>query len=283
VEVGIVLGLLDALFLLFVAVQVGYLFGGEGVVARDAAFTYAEYARRGFFELAAVTALALPILLSAHWLLRPGSPAARRLFRLLAGLLVGLLFAVVVSALQRMRLYTAEYGLTELRLYVTAFVLWISTVLLVFVFTVLVGGGRRFAAGALLSGLVAVLLLNAANPDALIARNNIARFESGERFDAFYLTSLSSDAVPVLVEALPRIGRLPLYEDVLCETPDQCEEARGPTVERTLRDRFSGPAPDWRTYNVSRARARALVEDYPRRADSASPDTESSPERSADG
>ena len=33
---------------------------------------------------------------------------------------------VIVSALQRMRLYTQEYGLTELRLYTTAFMLWIA-------------------------------------------------------------------------------------------------------------------------------------------------------------
>ena len=33
-------------------------------------FTYAEYARRGFFELVAVAALVLPLLLCAHWLVR---------------------------------------------------------------------------------------------------------------------------------------------------------------------------------------------------------------------
>ena len=62
VEVGIVLGLLDLLFLTFVVIQVRYLFGGAGRVAATAGLTYAEYARRGFFELVTVTALALPPL-----------------------------------------------------------------------------------------------------------------------------------------------------------------------------------------------------------------------------
>jgi hypothetical protein len=55
-----VLGLLDLLFLTFVVIQVRYLFGGAGRVAATAGLTHTEYARRGFFELVTVTALALP-------------------------------------------------------------------------------------------------------------------------------------------------------------------------------------------------------------------------------
>jgi hypothetical protein len=121
VEVGIVLGLLDLLFLTFVVIQVRYLFGGAGRVAATAGLTYAEYARRGFFELVIVTALALPLLLIAHWLLRAETRAHERLFKALAGIMVVLLFVVVASALQRMYLYQQEFGLTELRLYTTIF------------------------------------------------------------------------------------------------------------------------------------------------------------------
>ncbi|HMK39609.1 MAG TPA: DUF4153 domain-containing protein, partial [Bacteroidota bacterium] len=53
-EVGILLGFLDALFFLFVAMQIPYLFGGATTVAATASLTYAAYARRGFFELTAV-------------------------------------------------------------------------------------------------------------------------------------------------------------------------------------------------------------------------------------
>lgn len=49
IEVGVVLGLLNLLFLAFVVVQVRYLFGGEALVLVSSTLTYAEYARRGFF------------------------------------------------------------------------------------------------------------------------------------------------------------------------------------------------------------------------------------------
>src|ERR671912_1437001 len=234
VEVGIVLGLLDLLFLTFVAIQVRYLFGGAGRVATTAGLSYAEYARRGFFELVTVTALALPLLLVAHWLLRAETRAHRRLFEALAGMMVVLLFVVVASALQRMYLYQQEFGLTELRLYTTVFMVWISTVLLWFVLTVLRARRDRFACGALIAGFAAILAINAMNPDALIASTNIERMEAGKRFDAHYLTTLSADAVPVIVDALPEIGDKPVWQ--------------GYSVQEAVLYGWDTRPPDWRTW-----------------------------------
>lgn len=248
VEVGIVLGLLDLLFLIFVAIQVRYLFGGAGHLAATSDLTYAEYARHGFFELAAVTALALPLLLLAHWLLRTENRSHMVLFRILAGVMVGLLFAVVASALQRMYLYQSEFGLTELRVYTTVFMVWISMVLLWFVLTVLRSRRDRFAFGALVAGFAAILAINAMNPDALIAKTNIDRMQDGKRFDAYYVTTLSADAVPVIVESLPKIGEKSVWQDY--------------SVERAVLDRWSTKPADWRTWNLGRARAYRSVEGY---------------------
>lgn len=248
VEVGIVLGLLDLLFLTFVVIQVRYLFGGAGRVATTAGLTYAEYARRGFFELVTVTALALPLLLIAHWLLRAGTRADQRMFKALAGIMVALLFVVVASALQRMYLYQQEFGLTELRLYTTIFMLWISAVLLWFVLTVLRARRDRFAFGALIAGFAAIFAINAMNPDALIASTNIDRMEAGKRFDAYYVTTLSADAAPVIVESLPEIGDTRLWKDY--------------TVEEAVVDRWNSREQDWRTWNLSRSRAHELLRSY---------------------
>jgi hypothetical protein len=186
------------------------------------------------------------MLLLAHWLLRPDKPSRLLLLRILSGSLVGLLFVAMASALRRMRLYTAEFGLTELRLYTTAFMVWISAVLIWFVPTVLLLHRRRyFALGALATGFAAVALLNAVNPDALIVRANVARMQAGERFDGPYLASLSADAVPPLLSSL---------------TAMNAEDREAVVAE--LRYRWPYPEdPDWRSYNLSRARAGSLVED----------------------
>jgi hypothetical protein len=253
-EIGVVLGLLDVLFLAFVVVQVRYLFGGAERVVSTVGLSYAEYARRGFFELVIVTALVLPMLLLAHWLVRAESRAHVRVFRVLAGTMVVLLSVVMASALQRMYLYQQEFGLTELRLYATVFMLWISVVLVWFVLTVLRGRRDRFAFGALVTGLAAILVINAVNPDAIITRTNVARMQAGERFDPYYLTTLSSDAVPALVESLPKMDR-----------KDRS------VIEDELRDRWSSDDGGWRTWNLSRSRAQRLAATADAGADQASP------------
>ena len=65
----------DLLFLAFVLVQFRYLFGGAELVRGLTGMSYADYARRGFFELVAVAALSLPLLLLADWWLDHRDPA----------------------------------------------------------------------------------------------------------------------------------------------------------------------------------------------------------------
>jgi hypothetical protein len=195
-EVGVALGVLDLLFLTFVAVQLRHLLGVTGL-------SHSEYARQGFFQLVAVASLSLPVLLVADHALGPRYRATRRGFGLLASVMVMLLYLMLASALWRMRLYTAEYGLTELRFYTTAFMGWLVLVFGWLAATVLRGRRRRFGAGALAAGLLVLAVLNLANPDALIARTNLARGLSGRSVDAQYIASLSADALPTIEGMLP--------------------------------------------------------------------------------
>lgn len=254
VELGVVLGSLNALFLAFVVVQAGYLFGGR----LAAGLTYAEYARRGFFELVAVAALVLPLLLVAHWLLRAEGRRGRLVFNVLAASMVGLVGVIMASALWRMNLYYDRYGLTELRLYTTVFMLWLGAILALFLATVLPDRRERFGSWTLVASFAAILLLNAVNPDAIIARANIERLEEGERFDPQYLSSLSEDAAPIISDALPEIGDQPLWEETLPTPSGEEREVEGPTLKEEVISRWRGD-PDWRTWNFSRATAHNLA------------------------
>jgi hypothetical protein len=191
-ETALVMGPLAVLFLVFVLVQVRYLFGGAEVVERSLDLTYAQYARRGFFELVAASALLLPVLLVVHWALGAGHRAAIA-FRVLAAVLIALLSVVMISAAQRLRIYIDTYGLTELRFYAAACLACLSCVFVWFGLTVLRDRRDRFLVGAFGAVLVLVLALNAAAPDALIARTNIARAEEGKRFDARHAAGLSAE------------------------------------------------------------------------------------------
>ncbi|HKC62497.1 MAG TPA: DUF4173 domain-containing protein, partial [Pyrinomonadaceae bacterium] len=206
VEISITLGLLNLLFLAFVLLQLRYFFGGVSLVQASDGLTFSGYYRRGFFELVVVAALVLPLLLTAHWLLRKENPAHERIFRLFAGTQVALLFIIMTSAVRRMLLYQNEYGLTELRLYTTAFMAWLALVFVWFVATALRGRREQFACGALLAGLLVIATLHVMNPDAFIVRVNVAHAQMGRGFDADYAASLSADATPALLESLSALS-----------------------------------------------------------------------------
>lgn len=213
-EVGVVLAVVDLLFLAFVAVQFRYLFGGAELVQQVVDMSYAEYARRGFFELVTVAALSLPLLLLADWSLDQRDPARARAFRRLALLMLVLLDVMLASALYRMRLYTVQFGLTELRFYTTAFMGWLVLVFGWFAATVLRGRRERFGTGALLAGWLVLAALNLANPDGIIVGVNLDRAVRGRPFDVAYAETLSADALPALHRGLPRL-----------ETADACTAA----------------------------------------------------------
>jgi len=239
-EVGTALALVDVLFAAFVLVQLRYLFGGSGLVEVTPGLTYAEYAREGFAQLVVATALVLPCLLLADWLLTERTPRATQVFRLLGGVQILLLIVVIGSAVQRLRVYQDAYGLTESRFYGGALLVWLTLVALSFAGTVLRGRRDRFAFLTLVSGYFVMSGLLAVNPDARITRANLARASA---FDAAYHASLSGDAVPALIGALPSLP-----------PADRC------TLAVELHRRWEATPPrDWRSWNLSEARARRMV------------------------
>ncbi len=105
---------------------------------------------------------------------------------------------------------------------------------------------ERFAFGALVSAFLAIGLLNRINPDAFIVGTNVARLATGRSFDPNYVTSLSADGVPALLEALPAM-----------------DDARRRAMEKQLLANGSVPAnEDWRTWNWSREQASRAVMRY---------------------
>ena len=205
-EASIVLGSLVALFAAFAISQLIALSGGGRHVLETAGLTYAEYARAGFFQLIAVAAITLGALLGLRALTNLDDPVTRRWFMVLAEAAVALTLVVVFVALRRLGLYQDTFGLTMLRLYSQVFAVWLGGVFVLLAVS-LASGNRRswLPAMAAASGLVALLALNVANPEAIVVRHNVDFAESSGRFDPAYLAELSDDAVPALVQALPRL------------------------------------------------------------------------------
>ena len=246
-EAAAMLTSVNLLFALFVVVQFRYFFGGfANIVDSPGGLTYAEYARRGFFELVvvAITALIFFVLLSG--LARRQKSRQQAWF---TGLGIGLFLLVAVilaSAFQRLLLLEQAYGFTRLRTYPHVFMIWLGLLLLAIVILEALGRRRAFALAVLLAVVGFTLTLPLLNVDAFITRINLQRNTLAGELDHLYLASLSDDAVPELVGAYQQAA-----ETGNAELSDQLAVA--------LTCHFGQAAPEsalpWQSWNSSRSAA----------------------------
>ncbi len=204
VESLTILLLVDLLFGNFMLVQAAYFFGGLDTLTRTGV-TYADYARRGFFELLAVACLALALLWALALCTRREHAWQRYSFNGACAGMIVLVVGMLASAFQRMLLYEEAYGFTRLRIYTHSFMIWLAIVLVLFLVALLRDRPRLWSYGTFVAALIYLAALNIASPDALIVRANVARYATDGKLDADYLTQLSADAAPALVAALPSL------------------------------------------------------------------------------
>ncbi|MCR5703751.1 MAG: DUF4173 domain-containing protein [Eubacterium sp.] len=211
----IVAGSISVLYIAFSLIQIIFLFMHAGTLPEG--YTYAQYAREGFFQLLFVSALnGLAILICME--LFKKHIALKALLLIISGCT----FIMIASSAMRMSLYISTYGLTSLRI----FVLWGLLVIFLLMLGLLY---RMFAKNfnlfnyALLVSVFCYLLLSFSHYDYWIADYNFKRYEyfkeqkameSSEEdeytedsryVDYDYFMELSEDAAPVLGKHLSEL------------------------------------------------------------------------------
>ncbi|MFM9874251.1 MAG: DUF4153 domain-containing protein [Fimbriimonadaceae bacterium] len=223
IEITVILGSLVTLFATFIATQFQSLFGGTKTIATTTGLTAAEYARSGFFQLVWVAALALITIL---WLDKIQNSLTKTNKWLIRSLIT-LVFFVIGSAALRMAVYTSTFGLTELRLYTSVFMVWIAIAFAWLIPTVTTNNPKKFGFGALTAGFAVIAIMNFANPEAIITRTNLAMKSP----DLQYIATLSADA------------RVEWQNN-----PSVTSETRKVLIDRTYSKQKNS---DWRSANLS--------------------------------
>ena len=195
-----VLVMINIVYLVFCFIQFSYLIR-NGANTLPGGFTYAVYARQGFFQLLLVTMLNfIIIILSFKYKDINNLKANKRINGLL--LLMGVFtYIMIYSSFYRMGLYSQNYGYTYLRVFVYFFLL-LETILLGATLAYIVKPKFNLAKFYVLTSLVLYIGLNYLNIDAMIAKNNVDRYFETGKIDFYYLTTLSYDAVPQISRLL---------------------------------------------------------------------------------
>ncbi len=179
--ISIALGALAGLYLLFIGSQLPYFFSAFAGQRPEGWLLYAEYARRGFFELLRIAAINLSLLAVANLGSKLPRPTSRTL-RLLNILLASLTLLLIATAFSKMALYIGAYGLSVRRLLPCVLMMLLAAVCLGVVWL----QWRPFSIVRFAAVLGAVLFTGVclADPDALVVRYNAGRFLAGS-LDSF--------------------------------------------------------------------------------------------------
>lgn len=234
---------LSVVYVIFSIIQIVYLFFGQ--MELPYGYTYAEYARQGFFQLLFVCIINLIMVLIGMYRFKES--------RILKGILTLIsvcTYIMIASSAFRMIIYIKFYYLTFLRI----FVLWSLVVIFLLMTGVLVTIYKnKFPLFRYSMVVVTVLYIALAfsRPDYFIAKCNVENFISQEEDgffenkagygDMHYLSTLSADAAPILLNTEK-------YGEAVATT--------GYIAKTELRTEDMG----LRNFNVSRAVAKAMLD-----------------------
>jgi len=164
-------------------------------------YTYAEYARSGFFELCRVAVINMLVIAAADNMSRNSDkkPILLKIYNILLSVITLIL---IVIAQSKIIMYVSEYGLTRLRVYT----LWFTVLLFViFVFIIIkqLNSKINFTRFAFSAFIVLFCILAFTDTDAMIANYNIKAYENNkiDHLDLnMLMTDLSDSALPYILE-----------------------------------------------------------------------------------
>ena len=258
--------LVGIVYAVFCGIQVVYLFWGKMDLPGD--YTYAQYAREGFFQLLFVCMMNLGLVLFLQKFFREHG-----LLKILLTLICICTYVMVASSGLRMLMYIGAYQLTFLRV----LVLWALVVIAVLLVGILCQIWKKnfplFSYG-LVTVCVCYLALSLGHVDYFIARYNLGHMEAdsgegtqanaedaekeGKTTDFSYLADLSTDAAPAIYQAI--------QSGQVSGGTDSDTDGRNSGADVAYSDwiysyiyRIEQNTDDsWRQFNVSHALARSL-------------------------
>ena len=226
-------------YCVYLVSQLAYFVGGFSGILPEG-YTMAEYARRGFFEMAWLCAINLALVCLAMGLVKD-----RKLPTRLLCLFIGIMtLFLVCTASAKMLLYIDSYGLTRLRVLTEVIMVWLGLVT-VFIMVWLFLPKLPYMKAVFLSAMILGSMVLWADVDTVVARYNVEAYQSGKlaTVDVDYLGSLGNGAVPYLAQLTN------------ASDPDIAEEAQN---QINLSYRYFDSIDDFREWNY----VNSVVEKY---------------------
>ena len=189
---------LIALYLLFFASQWHY-YTAAFYGSLPEGYSYAEYARSGFFELCTVSFINLCVLCFSKWLVKKEN--SKTAIHILTIILCICTLILIATAVSKLLLYINEYCLTPLRIYAMWGMTVLTIVFLLFFVKEFVPGLPLYSA-CTIAVLFMLLILIYADPLSIIANYNAERFITGQysMIDLDLFHNIGDAGIPALIK-----------------------------------------------------------------------------------
>ena len=176
-----------------------YVSGFVGALPSET--SYAEYARRGFFQLTAVAFINFVIIALVGLLMKRDGKAAKIVQKAVSVIFSLMTLVLISTAAAKMIMYIDVYGLTPKRVYAS----WFICVLAVLFLLVIIKQFAQKLRLVTVSALVVTVMfagLAFSNIDGIIARYNVERYMNGSlsEIDVVALIDCGDSAVPALAD-----------------------------------------------------------------------------------
>jgi hypothetical protein len=185
---------LNLVYLLFTFVQFKYFFGGT----LQGDFTFAQYARKGFFELLFVSVINLSVLTVVLAFVKQETIILKHIIQIILSMLVLLSAVILCSAFLRLAIYEDAYGFTFTRILAHSFMILLA---LIFAYTFVQIWINKLSLShfLLISVLVYYAVINTVDMDQIVVSKNIDRFKESGKIDIQYMNSLSYTGISGLI------------------------------------------------------------------------------------
>ncbi|MFC7373446.1 DUF4153 domain-containing protein [Fictibacillus iocasae] len=234
-----ILFMVNAVYVLFAYLQFHYLFSGT----LQGGFTFAEYARRGFFELIAVSLINLSLLNGVITFTDTINNAFKRGVQILLTVLITASGVMLTSAFTRLSLYESVYGFTMDRVLPHSFMLLLAVI---FIFTLIKVWIERLSLVRFyfISCLAYYTALNSVNVEQFVVDQNMKRYEETGKIDIQHIGALSYTGTNALIT---------LYE----------KDPKNNQIKQLLMEKkamVAGEQETWQSYNLLKKTVRERLE-----------------------
>lgn len=205
-----VLLLMNVVYLLFVAVQFKYFFSGT----LEDGYTYAEYARCGFFELLFVTLINLSVTTGVISFTKNVQGALKQAIRFALTILVLASGVLLVSAFMRLTMYEDAYGFTFTRVLAHSFMIFL---MVIFAYTLVKIWLEKLSLFHFyfIAALLYYVGINVVNLDQFVVEQNLTRYEKTGKIDIHYLNNMSATGTLGLIELYKKDPHVPGLKELL--------------------------------------------------------------------